>query len=67
MDFLLMKVFKFINNSLRTITMAQQDKDSKQPLSTCPVGHLKVAEVATMTDAIMVIAGTTPMVKFTYA
>ena len=43
------------------------DKDSKQPLNTFPVAHLKDVEVATMTTAIMVMAKTTSMVKLTYA
>ena len=46
--------------------MAQWDKNNKHPLNTCPIGCLKVAEVATMTNAIMVVNRTTPMVKLTY-
>ena len=43
------------------------DKDTKWPLNTYPIGHLKVMEVETMNTATMVTTGTTPMVKFTYA
>ena len=67
MDFPSTKVLNYINNPSRTTTMAKWDKNSKLTLNTCPIGHLKVAEVATMTTAIMITTGTIPMVKFTYA
>ena len=47
--------------------MALWDKDSKWPPNTCPIGYLKVAEVATMTTAITVTVWTMLIVKLVYA
>ena len=64
-DFSSSKVLNFINNSLKIITIAYWDKYNKWPLNTYPIGHLKVAEVATTTTAITVTAGTILLVKLT--